>query len=172
MNCGRAARQEGSEVRCWWGVGDWNRRTGDTSARMKVMPSRLTNGLLLLMALVVLGASSQAAVCEVACATLAQSCCPGGADGSGPMATAECSGSISSMAGMSAHFRGESSCIHGLLLAVERNVSVGTRLNDVQWSVVEVLPVGVVVHGSEGIFRQRPRLRRHWIDPLVVSLRV
>jgi hypothetical protein len=73
---------------------------------------------------------------------------------------------------MAAHFRGESNCAHGLVLAVERGASAGILFGDVQWSVVEVLPIGVAVHGSEGVFCQSPRLRRHWIDPLVVSLRV
>jgi hypothetical protein len=126
---------------------------------MMTMSMRVKNGLAMLLALFVFAASSQAVACEMACASMErQSCCQG-------MVGADCTGAA-------ARFVSEAGCTHDLVLAVERSAPVDVSRGGVHWFVVGVMPAWVAIRGGGRVVRQRPPLRRAWVDPLVVSLRV
>jgi hypothetical protein len=139
------------------------------------MSTRLKNGLLLLIAFLVFGASSRAAVCDLKCALQNQ---PGGCHAA--MGTSQtlvamdmshCSESTSAgtRCVMSLH---EGSCSHPFVLALEKNSSSGVRFGDMQWIVVEIRPALTALYGRDRIASKSPPLRMAAVDHLLLSLRV
>jgi hypothetical protein len=147
------------------------------ASKMKAVSTRIKNGLLLLIALCVFGASSQAAVCELTCALLSQ---PGGCHGTAgasqglvamDMSRGHCSESMPAGAGC-VKSRPEGNCSHPFVLSLEKRSAGGIQFADMQWAVVEVLPVPTALPEPDGTASKSPPLRLAGAHFLVVSLRV
>lgn len=147
---------------------------------------RLRNVLAMLMALFVMGASSQAAVCELACELQVQvaGCHTAGSTGHGQEMTAMAAGMahdhcdhgmhVAPVRGMidSAASCGDGSCSHASLPVLAKGSSSVVHFSAVQWVVVEVVPVALRVTGGGLDVVSRPPLLTSGVDPLLVSLRV
>ena len=134
--------------------------------------------LVLLVVLFVLGASSQAAVCELACGPqVAVMHCNAAAHSeamvmshghcSRAMGMASMLGAAQSVGGFSA-----GSCGHVSLPVFAKGGSGVVQFSGVQWVLVGVVPVDVTLMGGGVGVGGRPPLVRGGVDPLVVSLRV
>jgi hypothetical protein len=135
--------------------------------------------LVLAVALFVLGASSQAAVCELACGPqVAVVMCNAAAGHSEVMVMSH--GHCSHAMGMaSMHGQAQSvggfaagSCGHALVPVFAKGGSGAVQFSGVQWVLVGVVPVDVTLTGGAVGVGGRPPLVRGGVDPLVVSLRV
>ena len=142
------------------------------------MKTRLRNVLVLLVALFVLGASSQAAVCELACGpqVAVMKCNAAGHSEAMVMSHGHCSHAVG-MASMLGAVQGVSgfragSCNHTSLPVFAKGGSGVVQFSGVQWVLVGVVPVDVTLMGGGVGVGGRPPLVRGDVDPLVVSLRV
>jgi hypothetical protein len=134
--------------------------------------------LVVVVALFVLGASSQAAVCELACGPqVAVMQCNSAAHSeamvmshghcSHAMGMASMLGAVQSVGGL-----GAGSCGHVSLPVFAKSGSGVVQFSAVQWVMVGVVPVDVTLTvGGVGVVG-RPPVVRAGVDPLVVSLRV
>jgi hypothetical protein len=138
---------------------------------------RIKHGLVLLLALLVVGASSQAAVCELSCAARMQA----GAchEAASVRQAASSQMSADCMTAMSAHKQGlsvegghDGSCNHPAAVAFEKGPSSERELHDVAWVVVDVLPVRMASTGRVGTAGENRRLRPVVSTPRLVSLRI
>jgi hypothetical protein len=139
---------------------------------------RLRNVLVLVVALFVLGASSQAAVCELACGpqVAVMQCNAAAHSEAMVMSHGHCSHAMG-MASMhgATQSAGESragSCGHVSLLVFAKGGSGVVQFSAVQWVLVGVVRVDVMLTGGGVGVGGRPPLVRGGVDPLVVSLRV
>jgi hypothetical protein len=145
------------------------------------MSMRLRNGLALLIALLVFGASSQSAVCEISCALLT------GTGGCLVVASSSARHDVMNMAGMrcmgmaksamqdtsaSIGIQMDGSCNHPFVLALGKNIANKTPFANMQWLVVDVLPLQTTLFGRDRITIKIPPLRSAAINPLLISLRV
>jgi hypothetical protein len=134
--------------------------------------------LVLVVALFVLGASSQAAVCELACgpqvATLR--CNAAGHSEAMVMSHGHCSHAMgmASMLGMVQSVGGfrAGSCGHASLPVFAKSGSGVVQFSGVQWVLVGVVPVDMSLTGGGVGVGGRPPVVGAGVDPLVVSLRV
>jgi hypothetical protein len=132
----------------------------------------------LVVALFVLGASSQAAVCELACGpqVAAMQCNSAAHSEAMVMSHGHCSHAMG-MAGMYGAMQGvgesrAGSCGHASLPVFAKGGSGVVQFSAVQWVLVGVVPVDVTLtSGGVGV-GGRPPLVPVGVDPLVVSLRV
>jgi hypothetical protein len=132
----------------------------------------------LVVALFVLGASSQAAVCELACGpqVAAMQCNSAAHSEAMVMSHGHCSHAMgmASMLGATQSvdgFRG-GSCGHASLPVFAKGGSGVVQFSAVQWVLVGVVPVDVTLTGGAVGVGGRPPLVAVGVDPLVVSLRV
>ena len=135
--------------------------------------------MVFVVALFVSGASSQAAVCELACGPQIATVQCGAATGhseamvmshghcSHAMGMASMLGAAQSVGGFSA-----GSCGHVSLPVFAKGGSGVVQFSGVQWVLVGVVPVDVTLMGGGVGVGGRPPLVRGGVDPLVVSLRV
>ena len=134
--------------------------------------------LVLVVALFVLGASSQAAVCELACGpqVAAMQCNSAAHSEAMVMSHGHCSHAMgmASMHGAAQSVDGfrAGNCGHASLPVFAKGGSGVVQFSAVQWVLVGVVPVdGALTSGAVGV-GGRPPLVRGGVDPLVVSLRV
>ena len=133
--------------------------------------------LAVVVTLLMLGASSQAAVCELMCGLHVEESChlatsTGAAQMEGPHA--HCSHGMGAMqrVGHEAVARGDDSCNHASIPDFVKGGSPAGHFDAVQWVVVDVVQVvGRVLDGG-GRAVGRPPLLLGGVDPLSVSLRV
>lgn len=136
------------------------------------------------VALFVLGASSQAVVCELACGpqVAAMQCNSASHSEAMVMSHGHCSHAMG-MAGMSAmgpmQLAAQSvggfhagSCGHVSLPVFAKSGSSTVSFSAVQWVLVGVVPVDVALTGGALGVGGRPPVMRGGVDPLAVSLRV
>ena len=134
--------------------------------------------MVFVVALFVSGASSQAAVCELACGpqVAVMKCNAAGHSEAMVMSHGHCShamgmasmhDAVQSVGGFSA-----GSCGHVSLPVFAKGGSGVVQFSGVQWVLVGVVPVDVTLMGGRGGVGGRPPLVRGGVDPLVVSLRV
>jgi hypothetical protein len=133
----------------------------------------------MVVALVVLGASSQAAVCELACGpqVSAVSCSAAMRHSeamvmshghcSHAMGMASMHGAVQSVGGFHA-----GSCGHVSVPVFAKGGSGVVHFSAVQWVLVGVVPVDRALTGGAAGVGGRPPLVPVGVDPLVVSLRV
>lgn len=134
--------------------------------------------LVVVVALFVLGASSQAAICELACGPqVATMRCGAGAGHSEAMVMSH--GHCSRAMGMASHGVPQSvggfcagSCGHASVPVFAKGGSGVAAFSGVQWVLVGVVPVDVTLAGRAVGVSGGPPLVRGGVDPLVVSLRV
>jgi len=157
------------------------------------MAARIRNVLVMLVALFVLGASSQAAVCELTCDVMMQAPECHGADAPAAMAMSMPMAMPGHSAGMAMdhshchhamgtapmhamlHQVGEShdaGCNHAAIVAFDKGGSTAVSFVAVQWVAVAVVPVDLSLPASYSGVGQRPPVLGAAVDPLIVSLRV
>jgi hypothetical protein len=163
-----------------------------------LMSTRIKNVLVMVVALFLLGASSQAAVCELACGVQMQAAeCHAGAASSAPMHGAMSDMEHGTVAGHAAgmvmdrshcahamgmapmqaviHSLGEchdGSCSHAAVVAFDKGGPGAVSFAAVQWVAVAVVPARWRWPASYLGGGKRPLARSAAADPLVVSLRV
>ncbi|MBB5059593.1 hypothetical protein HDF16_004319 [Granulicella aggregans] len=144
------------------------------------MRQRLQSVLTLLFACLMLGASTQSAVCELACGLGGGVQCHGAATAStdGTMAGMHCSGMSSphSSASTAANLRFESSdaglCRHPLPLATMSSIPTSESVAAVHWIFVEPVPIQPLVAAYRFVAHSKASPLRPVGDPLLVTLRV
>jgi hypothetical protein len=139
--------------------------------------TRLRNLLVMVVALFVLGASSQAAVCELACGQVAAMQCNAPAAGHSEamvMSHGHCSHAMASMQGVTQSVGGlrAADCGHASVLVFAKGGSSFVSFSAVRWVLVGVVPVDRVLTGGDVGVGGRPPLVPVGVDPLVVSRRV
>ena len=137
---------------------------------------RLRGLLAIVVTLLMLGASSQAAVCELMCGLHVGDDChlalSGGVEQmEGPHA--HCGHEMGRMqqAGPEVVACDDAGCSHASIPDFVKGSSTA-QWSVGQWVVVDVVPVGLKVLGGSGGVVGRPPLLVGWVDPLSVSLRV
>jgi hypothetical protein len=153
-------------------VRDWGTVTDSGDCRYNGrMWIRLRNACALVIALLVLAASSQSVVCESACSSASQRSCCQGASGTDAMLMSgdHCTGDMSSMPGATASDGNH--CDHVAIVATEASAFGLAGFNGVRWAT------RVALHSarSRGVNRpivKAPPLRRTVADLRSVSLRV
>jgi hypothetical protein len=132
--------------------------------------------LVVVLALFVLGASSQAAVCELACGPqVAAMQCNSAAGHSEAMVMSggHCSHAMGAMQNMqSASGLPAESCGHASVPVFAKGGSSFVAFSAVHWVLVGVVPADLVLMGGDVGGYRRPPLVPVGVDPLVVSLRV
>ena len=161
------------------------------SDKLLSMSGRFQSGLVLLLMVLVFAASSQAAVCELACGLGAQSLichAPGASakeDASSPAMTSMSHGHcVPAMHGdgvreksathtMTASLTGsqDRQCHHDVSLAVEGTASTTVAAPTIHWAVIEMLPVAVMPPGTWFIVQSSPPPHTA-ADSLLVTLRI
>ncbi|WP_213803930.1 hypothetical protein [Granulicella sp. dw_53] len=149
------------------------------------MSTRIKNVLAMVVALFLLGVSSEAAVCELACGLQIQTAqCHAMQDamsGSAPIAGMEMDHSHclhtkkTAPAQAIVHGAGEcadGSCSHTSVAAFDKAGPSATSFAAVQWVAVSVVPVDPNLSVSYLGTAKRSLLPGRLVDPLVVSLRV
>jgi hypothetical protein len=164
-----------------------------------MLVTRLQNVLTVVVALFVLGASSQAAVCELACGLQVHpAACHASMEASGSampgmtaghaemehmagMSHAHCSHgmAVSGMSGIVHNMNSlaDGSCNHDAISALDvaktdKSGTSSLSFAAVQWVTVALVPVDLTLPASYRYADKRPPLVAGGIDPLVVSLRV
>jgi hypothetical protein len=133
--------------------------------------------LVVVVALFVLGASSQAALCELACgpqvATMRCNAAAGHSEAM-VMSHGHCSHGMSAMLGAAQSVGGfcAGGCGHASVPVFAKGGSGVAAFSGVQWVVVGVVPVDVTLMGRGVGVGGGPPLVLGGVDPLVVSLRV
>lgn len=131
----------------------------------------------MVVALFVLGASSQAAVCELACGPQVSAVRCSAAMGHSEamvMSHGHCSHAMASMHGdmQSVVGFGAGSCGHASVPVFAKGGSGVVQFSGGEWVLVGVVPVDVTLTGGGVGVGGRPPVVRSGVDPLVVSLRV
>jgi hypothetical protein len=163
------------------------RSTAQASVRLTAVMDRLRDLVVLLVALLVFGASSQSAVCEVECAMeVSPAGCSSATSPGQHLTTSSADGMDGSPSHCSrtktASHRGDSA--HGSeqqdgdcckqasvwMSGETRAMTSGPRAS--QRTVVEVLPIALALCGSHARATETPPLRPLSADPLSVILRV
>jgi hypothetical protein len=139
--------------------------------------TRLRDVLVMVVALFVLGASSQAAVCELVCGpqVAAMQCSTSAMDHSDAMVMSDghCTHGMASMQmADSVNAAPAESCGHAVVPVFAKGGSSFVVFSAVHWVLVGVVPVDRVLTGSGVGVSGRPPILSVGVDPLVVSLRV
>jgi hypothetical protein len=154
--------------------------------------TRIKNVLVMLVAVLLLGASSQAAVCELACGLQMQAaeCSMSSSGMSMAMSTAVHAAPMNQMGGMDhshcAHAMGmppqvvahqmsechDGGCSHAQVAAFDKANASSVSFAAVTWVTVEAVVVDMNLPAHRVGVGERPLFRSAAADPLIVSLRV
>jgi hypothetical protein len=153
------------------------------------MVARLKSVLAMLMVLFILGASSQPALCELACGLGMHSSSCHSEDAAGASAKAQdmpgmehghCGAAshkaseLTQNAGLarcSVH-ASEAACNHPAALATQASAPASIDQATIHWSVFGVVQPGSNTHSERSLLGATPPLRLAALDPLLVTLRV
>jgi len=168
------------------------RHASPESAKLTTVKSRLKSVLTLLLSCLLLGASSQAAVCELACDLGSTVTCHGVATESMSSSTRQiamrdaspmhCAGGMSSMSRHAADTDatgdvrvgalGDGRCTHPSQIAVVNSATPNNSFAAIHWIEFETIPLQPVVSGSRSSMASKPPPLRNAADPLLIALRV
>ncbi len=142
------------------------------------MKNRLQSALIMLLALVILGAAAQSAVCQTVCGmqTLLPSCHARGPQAEHSIKAAAgmelCTGTMRMQSGNSIGSCHHGGCEHPPIAGLMRASSTSVHVSPVMLEVLTAFPFARELPGQRLPVGRAPPPRIASIDPLVLSLRV